>query len=217
MKDDLTRSEGTRERGPREARETDPRRDGARGGAMTSGTRTTDTAGAAGTIDTHTSAGAPGTHTATGAPGTHAAVAAGHDTAPGRTPGPADGHAEGRADGRAPGLGGGRGRGEHGKAPTGGTTAGASLLPHDECDKLSLRLHDAVGGFVDEPRSAVEEADHVLEDVAARFAEAVTQRRRTLRASWHTTADDRAASTDTEQLRLALRDYRELTERLLRL
>ncbi|MET7688297.1 hypothetical protein ABZT06_09995 [Streptomyces sp. NPDC005483] len=94
----------------------------------------------------------------------------------------------------------------------------AGLLPHDECDKLSTRLQHAVAGFVDEPRSAVEEADHVLEEAAARFTEAVTQRRRTLRNSWQSGdgGRDKAMSAgDTEQLRLALRDYRELTERLL--
>ncbi|WP_405971825.1 hypothetical protein OG496_19775 [Streptomyces sp. NBC_00988] len=88
-----------------------------------------------------------------------------------------------------------------------------SLLPHDESDKFSLRLQHAVTGFVDEPRSAVEEADHVLEEVAARFTEAVTKRRATLHGSWESKGSD--ASDDTEQLRLALRDYRELTERLL--
>ncbi|MFI6434202.1 hypothetical protein [Streptomyces sp. NPDC050759] len=95
----------------------------------------------------------------------------------------------------------------------------ARLLPHEECDKLSTRLQHAVAGFVDEPRSAVEEADHVLEEAAARFTEAVKQRRRTLRNSWQAGdggRDDKAVGTgDTEQLRLALRDYRELTERLL--
>lgn len=87
------------------------------------------------------------------------------------------------------------------------------LLPHDECDKLALRLQHAVAGFVDGPRSAVEE-------VASRFTDAVKQRRRTLRTSWQ--AGDAgegkpATTTDTEQLRLALRDYRELADRLLRL
>lgn len=91
---------------------------------------------------------------------------------------------------------------------------GARLLPHDETDKLALRLQHAVGGFVDGPRASIEEADHVLEEAAERFTDAVTQRRRTLRASWQTTGED---SADTEQLRLALRDYREMTERLLRL
>jgi len=94
----------------------------------------------------------------------------------------------------------------------------ARLLPHDESDKLSTRLQHAVAGFVDEPRSAVEEADQVLEEVAARFADAVKQRRRTLRNSWQTGdggKDKGVGAGDTEQLRLALRDYRELTERLL--
>ncbi|MFK4105382.1 hypothetical protein ACI2L1_36030 [Streptomyces sp. NPDC019531] len=89
------------------------------------------------------------------------------------------------------------------------------LLPHDECDKLGMRLQHAVAGFVDEPRSAVEEADHVLEEAAARFADAVKQRRRTLRNSWQTGEGKAATAGDTEQLRLVLRDYRELTERLL--
>ncbi|MFJ9628246.1 hypothetical protein ACIRU8_11190 [Streptomyces sp. NPDC101175] len=87
-----------------------------------------------------------------------------------------------------------------------------SLLPHDESDKFSLRLQHAVTGFVDEPRSAVEEAAHVLEDVADRLAEAVTRRRDNLHKSWESAGPD---DSDTEQLRLALRDYRELTERLL--
>ncbi|MFI6402930.1 hypothetical protein [Streptomyces sp. NPDC050548] len=91
-------------------------------------------------------------------------------------------------------------------------TENGSLLPHDESDKFSLRLQHAVTGFVDEPRSAVEEAAHVLEEVADRLTQAVTKRRDTLHSSWESKGSD---DSDTEQLRLALRDYRELTERLL--
>ncbi|MFD3926313.1 hypothetical protein [Streptomyces sp. NPDC058614] len=87
----------------------------------------------------------------------------------------------------------------------------ARLLPQDECDKFELRIRHAVGGFVDEPRDAVAEADQVLEELAARFTDAVSRRRTKLRTSWH-----EKTSADTEQLRLALRDYREVTERLLR-
>ncbi|WP_395571606.1 hypothetical protein [Streptomyces sp. BK79] len=109
-------------------------------------------------------------------------------------------------------------------ADTGGagsaTTEGVhdeALLAHEECDRLGQRLHHAVAGFVDAPRASVEEADRVLEELTARFTDAVAQRRRTLRTSWRDTdADDRATSTDTEQLRLALRDYRELADRLMR-
>ncbi|MGX1269671.1 hypothetical protein [Streptomyces phaeoluteigriseus] len=110
--------------------------------------------------------------------------------------------------------------GAHGAGEARDARAGEkpSLLPHDESDKLSSRMQHAVAGFVDRPRDAVEEADHVLEDLAARLTEAVNSRRRTLRGSWQL-ADDKkgnaATVADTEQLRLALRDYRELTDRLL--
>ncbi|MGW2044843.1 hypothetical protein ACWCPF_06630 [Streptomyces sp. NPDC001858] len=100
---------------------------------------------------------------------------------------------------------------------------GGPLLPDDEGKRIALRMRHAVVGFVDGPRDAVAEADQALEELAARLTEAMDRRRRTLRRSWQPTdgAEDRSATTapavDTEQLRLALRDYRELTERLLRL
>ncbi|WP_374227351.1 hypothetical protein [Streptomyces sp. AC512_CC834] len=105
-------------------------------------------------------------------------------------------------------------------APTPDVVGGESgLLPRDEWDKLGQRLHHAVAGFVDAPRASVEEADRVLEEITARFTDAVTHRRRTLRTSWQDVPeeDSGAPSTDTEQLRLALRDYRELADRLMRL
>ncbi|MCX5370281.1 hypothetical protein OG613_15080 [Streptomyces sp. NBC_00015] len=102
---------------------------------------------------------------------------------------------------------------------------GESLLPDGECDRIASRMRQAVVGFVDGPRDAVVEADQVLEELAAQFTDAVDRRRRTLRGSWQSGSEggkDRSATaaataTDTEQLRLALRDYRELTERLLHL
>ncbi|OPG01461.1 hypothetical protein B1R27_36970 [Streptomyces sp. GKU 895] len=97
---------------------------------------------------------------------------------------------------------------------------GGRLLADEQSEKLAGQLQHAMTGFVDEPRAAVEEADHVLEEITSRFTEAMTQRRRTLRQSWQG-ADHgdgkHNGSGDTEQLRLALRDYRELTERLLKL
>ncbi|MFI8303064.1 hypothetical protein ACIF80_06375 [Streptomyces sp. NPDC085927] len=96
---------------------------------------------------------------------------------------------------------------------------GPRLLPLDDGDKLSAQLQHAVAGFVDTPRDSVAEADRVLEDIAARFTDAVAERRRALRRSWQTEdvgEGPNAAETGTEQLRLALRDYRELAERLLR-
>ncbi|MEU8643731.1 hypothetical protein AB0C91_17595 [Streptomyces sp. NPDC048674] len=92
---------------------------------------------------------------------------------------------------------------------------GERLLPGDEYDKFSERMRHAVGGFVDGPEASVEEADHVLEELASRFTEAVSQRRRSLRTSWQSGGEGKASASDTEKLRLALQDYREMTERLL--
>ncbi|MEH0555117.1 hypothetical protein QA862_30655 [Streptomyces sp. B21-101] len=111
----------------------------------------------------------------------------------------------------------------HGDGPT-----ASSLLPDEECDRIATRLRHAVVGFVDGPRDAVVEADEVLEELAGRLTEAVDHRRRTLRGSWQQEGGGKAGgakergpaaatAVDTEQLRLALRDYRELTERLLHL
>ncbi|MDT0571272.1 hypothetical protein RM704_28065 [Streptomyces sp. DSM 3412] len=199
MTDDVTRGEGIRERGPRDTREADARSDGTRASGTPAGTRAADATGSA-------------TGSAIGGTGTGAPLVAGHE----------EGRTGGRTEHRTMGVRDepGRGRGEDAARASdgdGSRSAGSPLLSHDESDKLTLRMQHAVGGFVDGPRSAVEEADHVLEEVTARFTDAMTRRRRTLRNSWETTADDRATATDTEQLRLALRDYRELTERLLRL
>ncbi|WP_210582645.1 hypothetical protein [Streptomyces sp. GESEQ-4] len=98
------------------------------------------------------------------------------------------------------------------------TTATTPLLPHEERDKLTERLQHAVSGFVDAPRASVEEVDRVVEEITGRVTDSLTQRRRTLRRTWQSAeAEESVASADTEQLRLALRDYRELAERLLRI
>ncbi|NYV77327.1 hypothetical protein, partial [Streptomyces sp. UH6] len=92
------------------------------------------------------------------------------------------------------------------------------LLPHEDTEKQTQRLHHAMGGFVDEPRGSVAEAEKILDEVSERLSSCLTARRRTLRTAWQSLGDETAdPSADTEQLRLILRDYRELTERLLRL
>ncbi|MCZ0989468.1 hypothetical protein O1M54_34370 [Streptomyces diastatochromogenes] len=97
-------------------------------------------------------------------------------------------------------------------APPGPMATGlrVPLLPHAEREQWETRLLQTAAGFVDAPRTAVEEADRELEEIATRFTEAVTRRRRTLRMSWQ-----EGVESDTEQLRLALRDYEELAGRLL--
>ena len=99
-----------------------------------------------------------------------------------------------------------------GRAREAGGGRRAPLFPPEESARWEARLRQTAAGFEGAPRAAVEEADRALEEIATRFGEAVTRRRRTLRMSWRDGQED-----DTEQLRLALRDYRELAERLLHL
>ncbi|MEU9349625.1 hypothetical protein AB0D65_01055 [Streptomyces griseoloalbus] len=153
---------------------------------------------------------------APGTPGGSPLVAAPPPT--GGAPGGDTAHPGPRRADRAPGTGTGAGTGAD-THHDGEGGAGPRLLRHDDSDKLSAQLHHAVAGFVDAPRDAVQEADQVLQELTQRFTDAVTERRRALRRSWHTADADggrNVSAADTEQLRLALRDYRELAERLLR-
>ncbi|WP_327236828.1 hypothetical protein OG349_25690 [Streptomyces sp. NBC_01317] len=106
-----------------------------------------------------------------------------------------------------------------GKAPTSGKAdhTKARFFPQDESDKLNQRLQDALSSFVDGPRRSVEEAAGVLEETAERLSKVLAERPRSLRADWDTTGQDKDGGKDTEDLRLALQSYREVTERLLRI
>ncbi|ANS68944.1 hypothetical protein SLINC_6720 [Streptomyces lincolnensis] len=85
------------------------------------------------------------------------------------------------------------------------------MLPQGERDKLTLRLQQALNTFVDSPRQAVEEADSVFDEVATHFTNTLTEQRRVLRSGWQS----QDTEAQTEELRVALRQYREITERLL--
>ncbi|MFF9330380.1 hypothetical protein ACF1AY_37460 [Streptomyces sp. NPDC014776] len=159
------------------------------------------------------------TGTVTGSP--HGNVT---ETPHGTVTGSPGGAVTGTPDGAVTGTRDGSASGTHVGTP-GGTSAPAAhdgseapLMPHDEVDELQQRLSHALAGFVDGPRAAVEEADRLLEEIAAHVTDAVSRRRRTLRMTWQGGEAGEGRPTtgaDTEQLRLALRDYRELSRRLL--
>lgn len=67
-----------------------------------------------------------------------------------------------------------------------------------------MRLRQALNNFVESPRQAVEDADSAFDEVATHLTDTLAKRRRVLRASWQ--SQDTKAETD--QLRLALRQYR---------
>ncbi|MER7184669.1 hypothetical protein ABT404_35280 [Streptomyces hyaluromycini] len=92
------------------------------------------------------------------------------------------------------------------------TTGPEPLLPAEERDEIVRRLGHAVNTFADTPRQALEEAEAAFDEAAAQLTNALSEMRRVLRAGWQ----DRDPETDSTELRGALRQYRELTQRLLR-
>ncbi|MFH9614203.1 hypothetical protein ACH4MM_10860 [Streptomyces pratensis] len=153
----------------------------------------------------------------TGVPGSTAGAASG------RNPGAATGMASGDSKGLGPKSGGpgdlsvppaprsapAAPATEHREAP--GT--GRPLIPRDEQDALSLRMQQAVTEFVESPRRAVESADSTFDRIVSGLTEALAERRRVLRASWQ----EQDTDAQTEELRIALQRYRDISEQLLRI
>lgn len=89
----------------------------------------------------------------------------------------------------------------------------APLFPSDERDKIVRRLGRALNTFPDTPRESLEEAEAAFDETTTQLMDALAEQRRTLRAGWQ----DQDPETQTTELHLALRQYREITQRLLRL
>ncbi|MFH0177242.1 hypothetical protein ACIA6D_14135 [Streptomyces cacaoi] len=87
------------------------------------------------------------------------------------------------------------------------------LLPSSERDKIALRLGHALNSFTDTPREALEEAESAYDEATAQLVNALAERRRVLRAGW----EGQDPATRSDELRHALREYREITRRLLQL
>ena len=92
--------------------------------------------------------------------------------------------------------------------PTGGDEGERILV--DDPDGVRQRWNSVQVGFVDDPRQAVGDAGQLVDEVVELVVAGVGARQRDrLGETW--SADD----LDTEQLRLALRQYREFLDRLL--
>ena len=95
-------------------------------------------------------------------------------------------------------------------APAAETPVAASadaLLGSLDAGDIRNRFLDIQAGFIDEPRQAVEEAGRFVDDLLRQVADALQQQRGQLAG-----ATDEAS---TEDLRLALRAYRQFVDRLL--
>ncbi|RKE17318.1 hypothetical protein [Streptomyces sp. TLI_171] len=94
----------------------------------------------------------------------------------------------------------------------------AALLPPDLAAQLTRRLDRAVGTFVDDPAQAVAAADKALDEAVQRLNDALHERHVALRDAWHPDAGQGTSAEDsarTENLRLSLREYRDLLQHLL--
>jgi hypothetical protein len=85
------------------------------------------------------------------------------------------------------------------------------LFPSGEAEGFRSRWTDVQTGFVDEPRSAVEQADTLVAEMMKRLAQVFAQERAGLEEQW-----SRGDDISTEDLRQALRRYRSFFDRLLK-
>lgn len=85
------------------------------------------------------------------------------------------------------------------------------LFPDGDHDRLSQRLQHAVSEFVESPHRAVEEAERTFDTVVDGLTDSLRERRRAL----DTAGQDGDPGSRTEELRVTLQNYRDLTERLL--
>lgn len=97
----------------------------------------------------------------------------------------------------------------------GGPHPDRPLFAPEEREAYAARIQQAVTGFVEDPHRAVREADAAFEEVVASLGAALAERGRRLRAGKD--GSDQASGAETEDLRIALQHYRDLTERLVRL
>lgn len=86
----------------------------------------------------------------------------------------------------------------------------APLLAPEHAAPLRAQWDVIQTAFVDEPKRAVQDADHLVAQAMARLAETFAQERANLEQQW-----GRGQEASTEDLRQALRRYRAFFQRLL--
>ena len=96
------------------------------------------------------------------------------------------------------------------EAPTGATAGSpATLLSREDSEHLRTRWNEIQGKFVDEPRSAVQQADALVSEVVEKITQMFTSEHSSLESQWNQGMD-----VSTEDLRKALQHYRSFFNRL---
>ncbi|HZQ31535.1 MAG TPA: hypothetical protein VFB19_07350 [Mycobacterium sp.] len=102
-----------------------------------------------------------------------------------------------------------------GDQPTGEPAAaepgtGGSLIAEGELSGLRLRWNDIQTGFVDDPRQCVQKADSLVSDVVDQLTAGFAAARSRLEEQWN-----QGVEVSTEDLRVALKRYRQFFDHLL--
>jgi hypothetical protein len=97
-----------------------------------------------------------------------------------------------------------------GRDPGAGAQPHAPLLKDAELQSMLMQWKEIQAEFVDEPRTAVQDADALVAELMQRLAEMFASEREQLESRW-AGGDD----VSTEDLRHGLRRYRSFFERLL--
>jgi hypothetical protein len=96
-----------------------------------------------------------------------------------------------------------------GDAPATDTTDDAEVLfGTEDAEKFRLRWRELQADFVDDPKHAVEGADHLVDEVMRTLSEIFAEHKRDLEGQLR-------EGGETEELRVALRRYRSFFEQLL--
>jgi hypothetical protein len=110
------------------------------------------------------------------------------------------------------------GRGERGTQPpvdqrepaSAAGSGGQTLFADGELSDLRSRWTEVQSAFVDDPRECVQKADGLVADVVDRLTAGFSHTRSGLEEQW-----SRGEQASTEDLRIALQQYRDFFERLL--
>jgi hypothetical protein len=92
----------------------------------------------------------------------------------------------------------------------GESSSTTELFADDELAGLRARWNQVQAGFVDDPRDCVQRADGLVSDVVGQLTSGFTEACSRLEQHW-----GRGEEASTEDLRVALRRYRDFFERLL--
>jgi hypothetical protein len=84
------------------------------------------------------------------------------------------------------------------------------LFQPEAAERFRVEWQQIQTRFVDDPKDAVQGADHLLAEVLESLAGTVTERKHELEGQWHGESE-----APTEDLRLALRRYRSFVNQLL--